>query len=56
MLSNCSDVEEMEKSRAVAAAQVLNFSPVRFEDSELAVGYLPYGHNAKQALIFNLCI
>ena len=50
MLNNCSEVEEMEKTRTAAAAQVLNFSPVRFEDAELKVGCLPYGEDGKQVL------
>jgi hypothetical protein len=50
MLNNCSEVEEMEKPRTPAATQVLNFSPVRFEDAELTVGCLPYGEDGKQVL------
>jgi len=50
MLNNCSEVEEMEKTRTAEAAQVLNFSPVRFEDAELTVGCLPYGEDGKQVL------
>lgn len=45
MSHNCSEDE-----RTGAAAQVLNFSLVRFEDAELTVGCLPYGEDGEEVL------
>jgi hypothetical protein len=50
MLSNCFEVREIQESQAARPTQVLNLSPVRFEDVEIAVGGLPYGLEGKQLL------
>ena len=50
MLSNCFDVEEMERSRTATSSLVLNFSPVQFEDAELTVARLPNGKDGEQVL------
>ena len=50
MLSNCFDVDEMERSRTPPSNLILNFSPIEFDAAEITVGCLPYGEDGKQVL------
>jgi hypothetical protein len=50
MLSNCFEVEEIERSRTASSSLVLNFSPIQFDDREIRVGRLPYGKDGEQVL------
>jgi hypothetical protein len=50
MLDNCFEPEKMESSRTPSSNRILNFSPVRFDDAKISVGYLPYRQDGEQVL------
>src|SRR4051812_1888715 len=50
MLNKCFEAEQAPESHSACSTRVLNISPIRFKDAEIAVGRLHYGQDGKQML------
>src|SRR5947209_11328675 len=50
MLHKCLEAEQAEASQTTCSTRVLNLSPIRFKDAEIAVGRLHYGQDGEQIL------